>query len=184
MRVSQVTLIALSSVALSTFASPVAQFLPTSNDVVTDAPMKSTVLSTEAPVFTIQTSTEIPYARRGESITDDGDDYDDYDDEDDADDADDADDGADDNEDDDDIEDGDDYGDLPFCDEEPTTSSQYSSSSTGSYVDPTPTVSSTSAVATPTSTGKISRIYPVRALISRCLAVDDDEPADGSPVTM
>lgn len=56
MRVSQVTLIALSSVALSTFASPVAQFLPTSNDVVTDAPMKSTVLSTEAPVFTIQTS--------------------------------------------------------------------------------------------------------------------------------
>ena len=80
--------------------------------------------------------TEIPYARRGESITDDGDDYDDYDDEDDADDADDADDGADDNEDDDDIEDGDDYGDLPFCDEEPTTSSQYSSSSTGSYVDP------------------------------------------------
>jgi hypothetical protein len=56
MRVAQVTLLALSSVALSTFASPVAQFLPTSNDVVTDAPMKSTVLSTEAPVFTIQTS--------------------------------------------------------------------------------------------------------------------------------
>lgn len=124
-----------------------------------------------------------------------GDDEDDSDDSDDSDNEDDA----------DDADDSDEYGDIEWCDDDPS-SAQPEPSSTGSYMAPVghldrdiirnkivthssrffeqSCTSSGYPVVTPTPAGNISRIYPVRGLVSRCLEVAADEPTDGSQVTM